>query len=106
MTGIIELLIYIAIIGLVAWVLTQLVPMPPAVRTALIAVAILIILLVVLPTLGGVDVALGAEQTPAALWSGLFVPPWERSGMRHTGRNHNPWVRDPSPFSATIEVES
>lgn len=57
MTGMIELLIYIAIIGLVAWVLVQLVPMPAAVRTALIAVAILIILLVVLRSLGGIDVA-------------------------------------------------
>jgi hypothetical protein len=57
MTGMIELLIYIAIIGLIVWVLIQLVPMPSAVRTALVAVAILIILLVVLRTLGGVDVA-------------------------------------------------
>jgi hypothetical protein len=80
MTGMVELLIYIAIIGLVAWVFTQLVPMPPAVGTALIAVAILIILLVVLRNLGGVDTTLGAEQTTAALWAGSFMPSRESPG--------------------------
>jgi hypothetical protein len=79
MTGMVELLIYIVIIGLVAWVLTQLVPMPPAVRTVLIAVAILIILLVVLRNLG-VEAALGAEQTTAALWAGSFMPSRESPG--------------------------
>jgi hypothetical protein len=79
MPGMIELLIYIAIIGLVACVLIQLVPMPSAVRTALVAVAILLILLVVLRGLGGIDIAGAAEQTQAALWSGSLVPPWDET---------------------------
>ena len=74
MTGMIELLIYIAIIGLIVWVLIQLVPMPSAVRTALVAVAILIILLVVLRTLGGVDVAAGPpSQTRLAHADGIVA---------------------------------
>jgi hypothetical protein len=65
-------------------VLTQLVPMPGAVRTALIAVAILLILPVVLRTLGGVDVALGAEQSQAALWSGSLLAPGGAALVTHT----------------------
>jgi hypothetical protein len=64
MTGMLELLIYIAIIGLVVWVLIQLVPMPAAVRTALVAVAVLIILLMVLRSFGGIDLAAGPPAWP------------------------------------------
>jgi hypothetical protein len=64
MTGMLELLIYIAIIGLVVWVLIQLVPMPAAVRTALVAVAVLIILLMVLRSFGGIDLAAGLPAWP------------------------------------------
>jgi hypothetical protein len=101
MTEMIELLIYIAIISLVAWVLTQLVPMPGAVRTALIAVAILLILPVVLRTLGGVDVALGAEQTQAALWSGGFVAPWCRFALEEKSRSN---IENYCPSLACIQV--
>ena len=51
----IELLIYLAVIGLVAWALTQLVPMPQPVRTVIIVVAVLICLLMVLRAFGGLD---------------------------------------------------
>ena len=82
MTGMIELLIYIAIIGLVVWVLIQLVPMPSAVRTALVAVALLIILLVVLRTLGGVDVAAGPpDQTRVVHADGAVSPMALRTDM-------------------------
>lgn len=52
MTGIIELLIILAIIGLVAWLLIELVPMPRQVRTVIIFVAVLVCLLVLLRYLG------------------------------------------------------
>jgi hypothetical protein len=56
MTGIIELLIILAIVGVVAWVLVSLIPMPAQVRTLIIVVAVLICLLVVLRAFGGFDV--------------------------------------------------
>jgi hypothetical protein len=58
MTGIVELLVLLAIIGLVAWVLVSLVPMPSQIRTVIIVVAVLICLLVVLRAFGGIDVPL------------------------------------------------
>jgi hypothetical protein len=53
--GVIELLVTLAIIGLIAWVLTRLVPMPNEVRTVIIVVALLACLLIVLRAFGGVD---------------------------------------------------
>lgn len=57
MTGIIELLIIIAIIGVIAWGLTQL-PMPQVMKTVIIVAAALFCLLLVLRSLGGIDVQL------------------------------------------------
>ena len=58
MIGIIELLIIIAIIGLIAWALIQLVPMPAPIRTVIVVVAVLFCLLLVLRSLGGLDLAI------------------------------------------------
>jgi hypothetical protein len=54
----IELLVTLAIIGLIAWVLTALVPMPQQIKTVIIVVAVLICLLIVLRAFGGVDLAI------------------------------------------------
>jgi hypothetical protein len=53
----IELLIMLALVGLVAWVLTRLVPMPNEVRTVIIVVAVLLCLLIVWRAIGGGDIA-------------------------------------------------
>jgi hypothetical protein len=50
--GIIELLIILAVIGLVAWALTKLVPMPQPIQTVIIVIAVLLCLLVVVRALG------------------------------------------------------
>ena len=53
--GIFEFLIVAAIIGLVAWALTQLIPMPPTIARVIIAAAGLLILLLLLrATIGDV----------------------------------------------------
>ena len=57
MVGVIELLVFLAIIGLVAWALISLVPMPSQVRTIIIVVAVLICLLIVLRAFGGLELA-------------------------------------------------
>jgi hypothetical protein len=49
---VIELLIYIAIIGLVVWLIISLIPMPQPFKTAVIAVGLLIVLLVVIRAFG------------------------------------------------------
>lgn len=54
----IALMIYIAIIGLIAWALTTLVPMPPQIQTAVIVVACLWALLLILNAFGLADVAM------------------------------------------------
>jgi hypothetical protein len=54
----IELLIFIAIIGLFAWALTQLVPMPPQIKTVIVVAAVLICLLLVLRAFGGAAITL------------------------------------------------
>jgi hypothetical protein len=59
--GIIELLLLLAIIGLVAWALTKLVPMPQPVATVIIVVAVLLCLLVALRALGLFDVPVLVE---------------------------------------------
>jgi len=53
----IELLILISIIGLIAWALTQLVPMPAPIKTVVIVIAVLFCLLLVLRAFGGADIA-------------------------------------------------
>jgi hypothetical protein len=58
MTGIVELLIVLAIIGLIAWVLITLIPMPQPIRTVIVVVALLMCLLLVLRSIGGLNVAL------------------------------------------------
>lgn len=55
MGGIIELLVIIAIIGLFAWALTQLVPMPPQIKTVIYVVAVLFCLLLILRARGGME---------------------------------------------------
>ena len=57
MTGIVELLVILAIIGLIAWAIISIVPMPPQVRTVIIAAAVLICLLVLLRYLGVSDLS-------------------------------------------------
>lgn len=56
MIGILELLIILAIIGLFAWALIKLVPMPHPFPTVIIVVAVLFCLLIVLRSIGGLDV--------------------------------------------------
>lgn len=51
----IELLVTLAIVGLIAWALVQLVPMPSQVRTVIVVVAVLICLLIVLRAFGVAD---------------------------------------------------
>ena len=48
----IELLAILALVGLLAWVLVQLVPMPDAVRTVIIAVAVIACILIVVRAFG------------------------------------------------------
>ena len=48
----IELLITLALVGLIAWVVIQVVPMPPAMRTAILGVALLIVLILVVRAFG------------------------------------------------------
>lgn len=50
--GVIELLLVLAAIGLVAWALTTWVPMAPAMKTVIIAAAVLFSVLIVLRALG------------------------------------------------------
>lgn len=52
--GIIQLLVILAIIGLVAWALVTAVPMPQPIRTVIIVVATLLCLLIVLQAFGGI----------------------------------------------------
>lgn len=54
--GIVSLLVVIAIIGLIAWALTQLVPMPAPMQTVIVVVAVLFCLLLVLQVVGFVDI--------------------------------------------------
>lgn len=49
--GLIGLLLAIAIVGVIVWALVTFVPMPPAFKTAIIVVAILIVALYVLSLL-------------------------------------------------------
>ena len=54
MFGIVELLVLLAIIGLIAWALISLVPMPSQIKTIIVVVAVLFCLLVVLRAFGGI----------------------------------------------------
>ena len=54
----IELLVLLAIIGLIAWAIITAVPMPSQIRTVIIVVAVLFCLLIVLRAFGGVDLAI------------------------------------------------
>ena len=52
MTGIIELLIILAIVGLVAWVIVTMIPMPAPIQKVIIVVAVLLCILIVVRALG------------------------------------------------------
>ncbi len=54
--GLIELIVYIAVIGMIVYFVTTLIPMPAVFKTVIVAVACLVVLLIVLRALG-VDVA-------------------------------------------------
>lgn len=56
--GLIGLLILIAVVGLIAWVLISVVPMPQQFKTIILVVALLVVLLVVVRAFGLTDVAL------------------------------------------------
>lgn len=58
-TGLITLLIWIAILGLVVWAITTLIPMPPQFRTIIIVIASIVALLILL------GVVTGAGPIPA-----------------------------------------
>ena len=58
----ISLLVMIAIVGLIAWVLIQMVPMPQPMRTVIIAVAVLIVIVLVVRAFG-LDTGLPAIRT-------------------------------------------
>lgn len=62
MGGIIELLVILAIIGLIAWAIVTLVPMPSQIRTIIIVVAALCCLLVVLRAFGFTDLNFGSPR--------------------------------------------
>ncbi len=49
----IYLLVYLAVIGLVAWGLIQFIPMPPQVKTVIIVVAVIACILIAFQAFGG-----------------------------------------------------
>ncbi len=57
--SLISLLVLIAVIGLIVWLLTTYVPMPAPFKTAIIVIAIVVVLLFVLGAFGLLD-SLGA----------------------------------------------
>jgi hypothetical protein len=60
--GVVELLVLLAIVGLVAWALVSLVPMPSQIRTVILVVAVLICLLIVLRAFGVTDLGVPAVR--------------------------------------------
>lgn len=53
MSGLIQLIIFVAIIGLIVWVVLKIVPMPSPFRVVIMAIAGLICLLLLLDVLTG-----------------------------------------------------
>lgn len=49
----IYLLVYIALIGLIAWALVTYVPMPPPVKTVIVVVAVIACILIAFQAFGG-----------------------------------------------------
>lgn len=61
-SSLITLLIWIAILGLIVWAITTLVPMPAQFRTVIIVIASIVALLILL------GVVTGAGPVPALHW--------------------------------------
>jgi hypothetical protein len=53
--GLIELIVYIAILGLIVWAVTTLIPMPAPFKTVIYVIAGIFCLLLLLRVLGGVN---------------------------------------------------
>jgi len=56
--GLIELLVLIAVVGFLVWALTSYVPMPAPFKTAIIVIAVIVLVLFVLRALGIGDIPL------------------------------------------------
>jgi len=56
--GLIELLVLIAVVGFLVWALTAYVPMPAPFKTAIIVIAVIVLVLFVLRALGIGDIPL------------------------------------------------
>jgi hypothetical protein len=63
----IELLVLIAIIGLIAW-LVQIVPIPEPIKTASIVVVVLLILIIVIRAFG-LDIGMPGRMTELSRWT-------------------------------------
>jgi hypothetical protein len=50
--GLLELIILIALLGLVVWAVTNFIPMPPQFRTMIIVIAVVVVVLFVLQQFG------------------------------------------------------
>jgi hypothetical protein len=64
MGSIIGLLVFVALIGLAAWALTTLIPMPPGVAKIIYVVAVILCVLIVLNAFGLLDGAGGRVSLP------------------------------------------
>ncbi len=50
--GLLELIIYIAVMGLIVWAVTEFVPMPPKFKQAIYIIAVVVLVLFVLSQFG------------------------------------------------------
>lgn len=57
-TGLLSLIVYIAIIGLIVWAIITIVPMPQPFKTVIVVIGALVCLLILLGALGGAPIKL------------------------------------------------